>query len=104
MRLPSFRRATLLAAIIIVANGVIPALWILLTSMKTETELILKSRWADPRRLREEGFRWRWPQLTGALADLEGRLGLDGFFYQPERRSAGVRVWTPGKKVAAGFR
>jgi uncharacterized protein (TIGR01777 family) len=72
--------------------------------MKTETELILKSRWADPRRLREEGFRWRWPQLTGALADLEGRLGLDGFFYQPERRSAGVRVWTPGKKVAAGFR
>ena len=40
MRLPSFRRATLLAAIIIVANGVIPALWILLTSMKTETELM----------------------------------------------------------------
>ena len=29
--------------------------------MKTETELVVKSRWADPRRLREEGFRWRWP-------------------------------------------
>ena len=72
--------------------------------MKSETELVLKSRWADPRRLREEGFRWRWPQLSTALADLEGRLGLEGFFYQPERRSAGVRVWTPGKKVAAGYR
>ncbi len=72
--------------------------------MKSETELVLKSRWADPRRLREEGFRWRWLQLANALADLEGRHGLDGFFYQPERRSAGVRVWTPGKKVAAGLR
>ena len=72
--------------------------------MKSETELVLKSRWADPRRLREEGFRWRWPQLANALADLEGRHGLDGFFYQPERRSAGVRVWTPGKKMAAGLR
>lgn len=72
--------------------------------MKTETELVLKSRWADPRRLREEGFRWRWPQLGTALADLEARHGLEGFFYQPERRSAGVRVWTPGKKMAAGVR
>jgi hypothetical protein len=72
--------------------------------MKTETELVLKSRWADPRRLREEGFRWRWPQLANALADLEGRHGLEGFFYQPDRRSAGVRVWTPGKKIAAGLR
>jgi uncharacterized protein (TIGR01777 family) len=68
----------------------------------TETELVLKSRWADPRRLREEGFRWRWPHLANALADLEGRHGLEGFFRQPERRSAGVRVWTPGKKIAAG--
>jgi multiple sugar transport system permease protein len=40
MRLPSFRRSTMLAALIIVANGVLPALWILLTSMKTETELM----------------------------------------------------------------
>lgn len=72
--------------------------------MKTETELVLKSRWADPRRLREEGFRWRWPKLETALADLEGRYGLDGFFYQPDRRSVGVRVWAPGKKAAAGSR
>lgn len=40
MGLPSFRRSTMLAALIIVANGVLPALWILLTSMKTETELM----------------------------------------------------------------
>jgi uncharacterized protein (TIGR01777 family) len=72
--------------------------------MGTEPELVLKSRWADPRRLREAGFRWRWPRLATALADLEGRLGLEGFFFQPERRSAGVRVWTPGKKIAAGIR
>ena len=40
MRLPSFRRSTFLAALVIVANGFIPAVWILLTSMKTETELM----------------------------------------------------------------
>lgn len=72
--------------------------------MKSETELVLKSRWADPRRLREEGFRWRWPHLAAALGDLECRQGLEGFFRQPERRSAGVRIWTPGRKVAAGTR
>ena len=72
--------------------------------MKSETELVLKSRWADARRLREEGFRWRWPRLEAALADLESRPGLEGFFRPAERRSAGVRVWTPGKKVAAGVR
>ncbi len=73
-------------------------------AMRTEAELALKSRWADPRRLRENGFRWRWPKLGPALADLEGRAGVEGFFHQPEWRSAGVRVWVPGKKVAAGGR
>ena len=38
--MPSFKKARALAALLIVANGVIPALWILLTSMKTETELM----------------------------------------------------------------
>lgn len=72
--------------------------------MKTETELVLKSRWADPLRLREAGFRWRWPELSGALADLERRGGMQGFFRQPDWRSVGVRVWTEGRSVAAGFR
>lgn len=41
MRLPLQRRATVwLAAIVIVVNGFFPAVWILLTSLKTETELI----------------------------------------------------------------
>ena len=72
--------------------------------LKTETELVLKSRWADPRRLWEAGFRWRWPHLDAALADLESRIGLEGFFRQPERRSAGVRIWTPGKRATASLR
>lgn len=72
--------------------------------MKTETELVLKSRWADPRRLREAGFRWRWPLLSNALADLERRSGLHGFFRQPDRRSFGVRGWTQGRNAAASFR
>jgi len=72
--------------------------------MKTETELVLKSRWADPMRLREAGFRWRWPHLEGTLADLENRIGLEGFFRQPDRRSAGVRIWTAGRKATAGAR
>lgn len=64
--------------------------------MSTEPELVLKSRWVDPRRLRDSGFRFRWPELGAALADLAGRQGLEGFFHVPPRRSAGVRGWTPG--------
>lgn len=66
---------------------------------RTEPELVLKSRWVDPRRLREAGFRWRWPHLAPALADLAQRAGMEGFFRQPDWRSAGVRVWVPGKKA-----
>ena len=63
--------------------------------MGTEPELVLKSRWADSLRLREAGFRWRWGQLPAALADLERRQGLDGFFRVPASRSAGARIWLP---------
>lgn len=63
--------------------------------MDTETELVLKSRWADPLRLREAGFRWRYGKIDEALADLENRSGLYGFFRKKERRSAGARVWLP---------
>lgn len=65
----------------------------------TETELVVKSRWVDPGRLKAGGFRWRWPELPAALADLEGRRDLEGFFRVPERRSVGLRVWLPGRRL-----
>lgn len=63
--------------------------------MGTETELVSKSRWADPLRLRDAGFRWRWSRAADAVADLQGRRGLQGFFRQPSARSAGAKVWLP---------
>jgi len=63
--------------------------------MKTETELVLKSRWADPLRLREAGFRWRYPKLNAAIEDLCRRRCLSGFFRESERRSTGARAWLP---------
>ncbi|WP_404336528.1 TIGR01777 family oxidoreductase [Planococcus rifietoensis] len=47
--------------------------WMLETgaaALRTETELILKSRWVVPERLVREGFRFRYPALKNALADL----------------------------------
>jgi len=38
--------------------------------MRTETELVTKSRWVVPRRLLTHGFAFRWPDLAGALEDL----------------------------------
>ncbi|MBC7979845.1 MAG: TIGR01777 family protein [Armatimonadetes bacterium] len=63
--------------------------------MRTEAELVLKSRWADPLRLREAGFRWRYARAEDAIADLENRRGLVGFFKECERRSTGARAWLP---------
>lgn len=63
--------------------------------MKTETELVLKSRWADPLRLREAGFRWRYPKADEAIEDLESRRELSGFFKDNDRRSTGARAWLP---------
>ena len=42
MRLPEGKGLTLLAAAIVVVNGFFPAVWILLTSLKTEAELVSK--------------------------------------------------------------
>lgn len=69
--------------------------------MGTETELVLKSRWVKPGRLIDEGFRWRWPELGPALLNLESRRGLNEFFHVPEKRAAGVKVWTTGKGLRA---
>ena len=61
----------------------------------TEAELVLKSRWAEPLRLRDAGFRWRWATAADAIADLRNRRGLEGFFRDRESRAAGSRVWLP---------
>jgi uncharacterized protein (TIGR01777 family) len=61
--------------------------------MGTETELILKSRWAAPQRLWENGFRWRWRDAGEAIANLAHRRGLEGFFEIKPRRGLRVRRW-----------
>lgn len=63
--------------------------------MDTETELVLKSRWAEPLRLHDAGFRWRWARAVDAVADLQARRGLQGFFRAASGRSAGAKVWLP---------
>jgi uncharacterized protein (TIGR01777 family) len=45
--------------------------------LRTETELVLKSRWGAPRRLIEHGFSFRWPELAGALDDLAPRKAAE---------------------------
>ena len=42
--------------------------------LRTETELIIKSRRVVPARLSAAGFQFRFPDLAGAVADLEHRL------------------------------
>lgn len=48
--------------------------------IKTETELVLKSRWVLPQRLLEEGFVFHYPELEPALSNIldgdYGRLSL----------------------------
>ncbi|MHA6668120.1 epimerase [Homoserinimonas sp. A447] len=39
-------------------------------AIRTETELILKSRWVLPQRLQEAGYEFRFPELEPALADI----------------------------------
>jgi uncharacterized protein len=38
--------------------------------IKTETELILKSRWVVPERLQQAGYQFRFPTIKGALANI----------------------------------
>jgi uncharacterized protein (TIGR01777 family) len=46
--------------------------------IRTEAELVLKSRWVDSRVLRESGFEFQHPGLAGALEQIAGqtRRGL----------------------------
>jgi NAD dependent epimerase/dehydratase family enzyme len=39
-------------------------------AIRTETELVLKSRWVVPTRLAQAGYEFRYPLLHGALADI----------------------------------
>ena len=39
--------------------------------MRTEAEMVTKSRWVVPTRLLAEGFVFQWPELGGALRDLK---------------------------------
>lgn len=63
--------------------------------LNTEAELVLKSRWAEPVRLRDAGFRWRHPRAAEAIPDLQNRRGLEGFFRSCDRRAIGARGWLP---------
>lgn len=48
-----------------------PAMFLL----RVEPEMLLKSRWALPEVLQTTGYRFRWPQLEPALADIVESLG-----------------------------
>jgi uncharacterized protein len=41
--------------------------------LRTETELLLKSRWVIPKRLIDAGFQFEFPTLEGALRNILGR-------------------------------
>ncbi len=41
---------------------------------RTEAELILKSRWVIPAKLRESGFQFNFPGMEDAVHEIEGRL------------------------------
>ncbi len=42
--------------------------------MRSETELVLKSRWAYPKVLEDAGFTFKMPELERALLELKGRI------------------------------
>jgi NAD dependent epimerase/dehydratase family enzyme len=57
------------------ANGLPLPAWALEAGariIRTETELVLKSRWVDSRVLRESGFEFTHPTLSGALEQIAG--------------------------------
>jgi len=42
--------------------------------IRTETELVLKSRWVQPKKLQDAGFSWRYPVLDDALANIASNV------------------------------
>ncbi|MGH1548931.1 epimerase [Leifsonia poae] len=45
-------------------------------AIRTETELVLKSRWVEPERLLDAGYRFAFPDLEPALRDILGERSL----------------------------
>lgn len=43
--------------------------------LRTETELVLKSRWVTPERMLAQGYEFRWSELEPALRDIVSRRG-----------------------------
>jgi hypothetical protein len=41
--------------------------------IRTETELVLKSRWVIPARLEQAGYRFHYPDLEPALREILGK-------------------------------
>lgn len=71
--LPNRLFMRVLRRVVGVPFGLPAARWMLeagALALRTETELILKSRWVLPARLLAHGFRFRHPAPDGALADL----------------------------------
>jgi hypothetical protein len=57
------------------AVGLPAARWMMAIAsfvLRTESELVLKSRWVYPRRLLESGFKFDFPDWPAAVADLAG--------------------------------
>ncbi|MFC8302809.1 TIGR01777 family oxidoreductase [Specibacter sp. NPDC057265] len=46
--------------------------------IRTETELVLKSRWVRAGKLENAGFHWTFPTLGAALADIAGQSSGEG--------------------------
>ena len=46
--------------------------------LRTETELVLKSRWVIPGRLKNHGFQFRWTGIASAIRDLTSPRGTAG--------------------------
>ena len=58
--------------------GVPAARWMLelgALALRTETELVLKSRWVIPGRLKNHGFQFRWTGIASAIRDLTSPRG-----------------------------
>ena len=62
--------------------------------LRTEPELLLKSRWATPGRLLDGGFRFEFPDWAGAAADLVDRWRLGEV-----RASASGRAERPASRL-----